>query len=46
MVTIKCSFFNNGFIKAGTHLILKDDDLIAIQLNADIPVMALPSTNA
>lgn len=50
MVTIKCNFLNNGFIKAGTHLILMDHDmnlfLMAVQLNADIPVMALPSTSA
>jgi hypothetical protein len=50
VVTIKYNYYNNGFIKAGVHLILKHHDmnkfLMVIQLNADIPVMALPSTNA
>jgi hypothetical protein len=41
---------DTGFIKAYTHLIMKDYNTSklqkAVQLNADIPVMALPSTNA
>ena len=39
-----------GFTKVCTDLVIKDYDTNmrnkAVQLNADIPVMALPSTNA
>jgi hypothetical protein len=49
VVTIKCNFQYNGFIEVGIHHILNDHDInkfqMAIQLNADIPVMALPNTN-
>jgi hypothetical protein len=41
---------DTGFIKAYTHLITNDCNTTnfqeAVQLNADIPVMALPRTNA